>query len=693
MLHVRPVGSGVGPYYLRQGPGVWVGAGRGQLNLEGTVEGGDLRAVLRGHDPASRRFLPEVRAARRRAGWDLVFSAPKSLSLLAATDAGTPPGGGASQIAAAHRDAVGDALVLFEERHLHITRSGAPGGSVASRGAIAARFDHAGNAGGEPHLHSHLMLANLAMDQDGRWWSVGSWWLARRELDAIYVLGLRHHLEVSGVHLDWRVRADGLVDVAGVPRAAVRAASTRGHEAANGGRYTGRGHDTDRPWRQRARAAGWDPAGVGAARDGTPGHPGDLAAAVTARLAVNGSTFGERDVLVALAGLPQARIAAGETRRWVDGFLAHCIPVPGAGTPLWTSPLAEAADRRVVAMFDARIEEPIAPSRTDRTGAMTITDRVLDGGRVVILAAGPRRSGFLAHAAVAAECAREWDAAGMSVAVAARNPIDALRWTTLTGIEAYRPSARTDVVIVDQADRRTAAELAVLVDSARGSKLILVEGGTQLRPARAANRALDAIRRRVPVLAVGEAPAWAVAAAHQPVAAAHQPDAATCLLARWAEHTASAPHGDTAILVALGFPETLALNDAARAHLASLHHLTGPELYVRGRGFRAGDTVVAVRPLGSGLPAGTLGAVQTVDLRSRTATIRWPHRVATADSTALARIGHGYAATPRLAARTEMPALVLGPSEGVGLDRRRVVESFMERDQQVARLERAARRR
>lgn len=692
MLHVRPIGAGVTAYYLRQGPGIWTGAGTGQLNLAGMVEGSELRAVLRGQDPAGRRFLPEVRAARRRAGWDLVFSAPKSLSLLAGSGVGGSPGGGAPEIAPAHRDAVSDALAHFEERHLHITRSGAPGGSVASRGAIAARFDHASNAGGEPHLHSHLILANLAMDQDGRWWSVGSWWLARRELDAIYVLGLRHHLEARGVHLDWRVRADGLVDVAGVPRAAVRVASTRGYEAANGGRYTGRQSDTDRPWKQRALAAGWDPAGVDVPRGaGDPAdHPRDLAAAVAARLAVKGSTFAERDVLVALAAIPQARFAAGDARRWVDGFLERCIPVRDASKPLWSSSLAETADRRLVETLNARLEEPVGslrPSRPHtRSAPLSLAERVLDGGPVTILAAEPKRSGFLAHAAVAAECAHEWRAAGMSVAVATREPFEALRWTTLTGIEAYRPSARPDVLIVDQADRRTAAELAVLLDSARGSKLVLVQGGTQMRPARPANRALDEIQQNVPVLDVGEAPPWQVGAVHQPAAA-------TRLLTRWADHTAaghtaSAPHGDTPILVGLGFPEALALNDAARRHLASLHQITGPELRVRGRAFRAGDTVLTVRPTGPGLPAGILGTVEAVDLRNTTATIHWPNRVATAGSAELARIGHGYAATPRLASRTDVPVFVLGPAEGTGLNRHRVLESFMERDHQVHQLAR-----
>jgi hypothetical protein len=151
------------------------------------------------------------------------------------------------------------------------------------------------------------------------------------------------------------------------------------------------------------------------------------------------------------------------------------------------------------------------------------------------------------------------------------------------------------------------------------------------------------------------------------------------MLRRWADELTGRSE-PAPLLVGLGVPETQALNDAARRHLAHLGELTGPELSLGGRGFRAGDTVVAVRPLGSGLPAGTLGRVLEVDQAHSTAAIRWPRSVAHLDRAALARIGHGYAATPRLASRCDTPVLVLGPADGIGLQRRRVLEAFSARD-------------
>ena len=676
MLHVRPVGANVGGYYLRQGRGTWVGHGAADLGLSGDVRGSDLRAALLGRDPASGRFLPLVRAPRRRAGWDLVFAAPKSLSLLAASH--TPAV--AERATAAQRAAVAEALSHFEESHLHVRRAG---GRASASGAIAAEFDHVANAGGEPHLHTHVLLLNLARDAAGQWSSIGGWWLERRELGAVYAMGLRHHLGTAGIDVEWRVRPDGLMDVAGVPRAALRAASTRTRDAAEGNRYAGRSSDPDRPWRQRALAAGWD-----AAADGAPGATGtvcgaDLRAAVMTRLALKGSAFGRRDVMLALAACPGARFTCEGARLWVDGFLSHCRQIDaarvtataGGRAHLWTSDLAHAADRRLEELVRDRIGRPqrshrlASPVRNDARGC---AEGLLGGDQVVVLAGKAGKSRFLSHAAVAAASAGLGAAAGMTVAVSAPNPLDALRWTALTGIESFRASHAVDLLFVDQADRRPPAELAVILGSAGTARVVLVEGGTSLRLARPASTLLAEPPNGLPRIDAGDCgTTWDVEDEQH----AHP---AKAMLRRWADTlTASGPA--PAMLVALGVPEIQALNDAARRHLTRLGRLTGPELVVRGRGFRRGDTVVAVRPLGSGLPAGTVGSVLDVNLESSNALIRWPRSDFTAERAALARIGHGYAATPLLASRCGLPALVLGPENGIGLERSRVLEAFSAR--------------
>ena len=236
-------------YFDGRGAGRWTGSGSGLLGLRGRVERSELTAVLQGRHPEHGRYLPQVRPARRRAGWDLIFAAPKSLSLLAATVSER-----GESIVEAHQRAVGEAIGHMERRHLTIRRSGAPDGRVPALGCVAAAFDHRTSAAAEPHLHSHLILANLGQLPGGAWGAISSgWWVSRHSLAAIYQLGLRHHLDAAGWRLDWRLRPDGLPDLAAVPRAAVRATSTQRKATVALGRFEGRRRATPQPWRAPGR--------------------------------------------------------------------------------------------------------------------------------------------------------------------------------------------------------------------------------------------------------------------------------------------------------------------------------------------------------------------------------------------------------------------------------------------------------
>jgi hypothetical protein len=102
----RSVVDGIDDYYAGRGesPGVWVGRGAAELELDGVVDDGQLgrliggkhpltSAELRRHpprkritveriDPSSGERTLEVKTLSPVAGYDLVFSPPKSLSLL-----------------------------------------------------------------------------------------------------------------------------------------------------------------------------------------------------------------------------------------------------------------------------------------------------------------------------------------------------------------------------------------------------------------------------------------------------------------------------------------------------------------------------------------------------------------------------------------------------------------------------------
>ncbi len=124
MDHAESVSSGAEDYYL-SGPeaaGEWTGSGASNLGLGGRVSEADLRAVLSRHDPRNGdRLEGSVRRARVP-GFDLMFSVPKSASILFGIgDAGTQ-----EAVLDAQSAAVRDALTYLE-RHACRTRRGAGG--------------------------------------------------------------------------------------------------------------------------------------------------------------------------------------------------------------------------------------------------------------------------------------------------------------------------------------------------------------------------------------------------------------------------------------------------------------------------------------------------------------------------------------------------------------------------------------
>ncbi len=116
-------------------------------------------------DPVSGRLLGRGMPRNGVAGFDLTFTVPKSVSVLWAL--GTSDVRVAVQTA--HHGAVGDVLAHIEARAL-TTRTGHGGAvSMGTRGAVAAAFDHYDSRAHDPHLHTHLVVANRVQGVDGRW--------------------------------------------------------------------------------------------------------------------------------------------------------------------------------------------------------------------------------------------------------------------------------------------------------------------------------------------------------------------------------------------------------------------------------------------------------------------------------------------------------------------------------------------
>src|SRR5665811_2245335 len=104
------------------------------------------------------------------AGFDLTFSAPKSVSVVwAVADEATQ-----GLIYAAHQRALEHVIAYAEER-VFSSRSGA-GGVVQEdiAGVVAAAFDHWDSRAGDPQLHTHVVVMNRVQTTDGVWRTLDS---------------------------------------------------------------------------------------------------------------------------------------------------------------------------------------------------------------------------------------------------------------------------------------------------------------------------------------------------------------------------------------------------------------------------------------------------------------------------------------------------------------------------------------
>ncbi|HMC67914.1 MAG TPA: MobF family relaxase, partial [Mycobacteriales bacterium] len=165
------VAPGIEDYYAGRGEaqGEWLGSGAAAAELDGLVTGDQLRALFDGRHPVTGEPLGAsyvVGGDRQQVrGWDLTFSAPKSVSVLWAVGGGDV----GMEVRDAHQAAVRSALTYLEE-HAAFSRTGKAGiRQVDTRGLVAAAFVHRTSRSGDPQLHTHVLVSNRVQCDDGTW--------------------------------------------------------------------------------------------------------------------------------------------------------------------------------------------------------------------------------------------------------------------------------------------------------------------------------------------------------------------------------------------------------------------------------------------------------------------------------------------------------------------------------------------
>ncbi len=215
------------------GNALWVGTAAAGLGCQGVISHGEFEAALQGRHPRAPQRLRTDRATV--SGYDLTFSAPKSASVLFGL--GGPDV--AHEVLVAHRGAV-DAALSYVEAHALSTRRGSGENRevIATTGLVAGSFTHGVNRNLDPHLHTHIVAANLVHGADGRWGTCDQrgLWAHRVAAGATYEAHLRADVSAR-LGVAWSRRIDGRTEIAGVGPHLLGEFSSprRGYPPAHGG--------------------------------------------------------------------------------------------------------------------------------------------------------------------------------------------------------------------------------------------------------------------------------------------------------------------------------------------------------------------------------------------------------------------------------------------------------------------------
>lgn len=145
----------------------WMGEGAEKLGLRGEVASADMDAVRQGKLPDGSDLSRMVNGVNKhRSGYDLTFSAPKSVSVMALV-------GEDRRFIEAHNRAV--AVVMQEVEKLvsaRITEDGKTE-TVLTGNMVAALYNHDTSRDLDPQLHTHALVFNATF-ADEKWRSLAS---------------------------------------------------------------------------------------------------------------------------------------------------------------------------------------------------------------------------------------------------------------------------------------------------------------------------------------------------------------------------------------------------------------------------------------------------------------------------------------------------------------------------------------
>ena len=178
----------------------WFGKGAAQFGLSGHVESEAFKNLLHGESPDGKKTLSgkKINPKKHRAGYDLTFSAPKSVSLAVLM-------GGHKQLEEAHRRAVERVLELIEQRYAQArVWDGKQQKHVNTGNLIVGQFHHTTSREKDPQLHTHCVILNCTQLENGKWRALSNEELYNNKmlLGAIYRNELAYEARKLGYEIE-----------------------------------------------------------------------------------------------------------------------------------------------------------------------------------------------------------------------------------------------------------------------------------------------------------------------------------------------------------------------------------------------------------------------------------------------------------------------------------------------------------
>lgn len=404
MMTISPVGSvdyllgGASreDYYLdHDAAGQWIGSGCAALGLAGDVTREQLSAAFSGTDYRTGQRLTQGDPEKHRHGYDVTLSAPKSVSVAwGLGDERTRKIIEAAQARAVAR------TVTYIEAHAAYGRRGS-GSSIHEKlpGLVVGAFDHHTSRAGDPQLHTHLFVANVAQRADGTTGTIEGKYLLEhmRAGGAMYRAELAAALREAGVQVE---RDGDSFRIAGIPNELCATYSKRAHAIdkalAAAGLETSQSPDGERiklltrpakdrsedlderreHWQQEAAELGVQPDHISALFSGNAPAPAEPAqidiAEIRALLTAQQSAFTERDIIRRLAeagvGGMDADAVEATARRVLDSDPEFVRLGVDRGYVHWTTREMLDIERRADAMatkMDAAQTHPVDQSAVE----------------------------------------------------------------------------------------------------------------------------------------------------------------------------------------------------------------------------------------------------------------------------------------------------------------------------------------